>query len=71
VTPDELRALADAAMPGLGVINSDGTTADEWLIDHAPDLARLCAEIAVILYEDGGLTLKSAWLAKLAELEVR
>jgi hypothetical protein len=73
MTPDELHAIADAATPGLGVINSDGTVTDEWLIDHAPDLARLVAEMGEILHGDGysanPLTAKSLWLTRLAGLE--
>ena len=65
MTPDELRALADAATPGpwqfwtdsvadgvrIGsyTVNFGAQTADARLIALAPDLARLCAELGEAL----------------------
>lgn len=44
MTPAELLAMVERATTSLGVCLSDGNEADEWLIDNARALARLCAE---------------------------
>jgi hypothetical protein len=84
MTPEELRALADAATPTEDELNSWSRAVDtpgegwerrepvDQLVQLAPDLARLCAdyadELAALAHCS---TAVKPLLAKLAELESR
>ena len=48
MTPEELRALADEAEKS-GWTSGEDVRARFWLHDNAPDLTRLCAELAQIV----------------------